>query len=57
MKSYAHQRLCAKKIKKLAGGFSDEEIRASLGPDLDAASRDIYRLEHNNRFVWWRRYW
>jgi hypothetical protein len=57
MKSYAHQRLCAKKIKKLAGGFSDEEIGASLGPDLDAASRDIHRLEHNNRFVWWRRYW
>ena len=35
MKSYAQERLPAKKIKKLAGGFSDEEIRASLGPDVE----------------------
>ena len=35
MKSYAHQRLSPKRVKKLAAGYTDEEIRASLGADVE----------------------
>jgi hypothetical protein len=34
MKSYAYQRLSPKQVRKLAAGYTDEELRQSLGPDL-----------------------
>ena len=35
MKSYAHQSIPRKRIKKLAAKFTDDEIRASLGENED----------------------
>jgi len=35
MKSYAHQSLSKKRIKKLAAQFTEDEIRASLGENAD----------------------
>jgi hypothetical protein len=31
--------------------------RFRLNRELDQASHDIYRLKHDDRVVWWRRYW
>jgi hypothetical protein len=38
-------------------GYVSGYERYRLNRELDQASRDIYRLKHNDRVVWWHRYW
>jgi hypothetical protein len=35
MKSFAHRSLSPKRVKKLAAGYTDEEMRASFGAGLE----------------------
>ena len=53
MKSYAHQTLPEKRIKKLAAKFTDEEIRASLQED---AENRAYIDEQANCVGYWNAY-
>jgi hypothetical protein len=38
-------------------GYVSRYERYRLNRELDQAGRDIYRLKHNDRVAWWRRYW
>ena len=37
-------------------GYVTHYERRRLNQEIDQASRDIYRLKHNDRVAWWRRW-
>jgi hypothetical protein len=49
--------IAADERRAKADGYVSGYERYRLNRELDQASRDIYRLKHNDRVVWWRRYW
>ena len=50
-------RIAADERRAKADGYVSGYERRRLGRELDQANRDIYRLKHNGRVAWWRRYW
>src|SRR5215831_977055 len=49
--------IAADERRAKADGYVSRYERYRLNRELDQASRDIYRLKHNDRVAWWRRYW
>jgi len=49
--------IAADERRAKADGYVSRYERYRLNRELDQASRDIYRLKHNDRFAWWRQYW
>ena len=49
--------IAADERRAKADGYVSRYERYRLNRELDQASRDIYRLKHNDRVAWWRQYW
>jgi hypothetical protein len=50
-------RIGADERRAKADGYVSPSERYRVNRELDRASRHIYRLKHNDRVAWWRRYW
>jgi len=53
---YEQARIAADERRARADGYVSHYERRRLNQELDQASRDIYRLKHNDRVAWWRRW-
>jgi hypothetical protein len=53
---YEQARIAADERRAKADGYVSHYERRRLNEELDQATRDIYRLKHNDRVAWWRRW-